>query len=737
MNVSPFFTRRLPFALAVLCSLLTGIGAFSSQVTAQIEPPLADLSQRLGQATLITYACNFDAQTNALRIIAGLAGADARPIPADGFTISAQVGGGIGVLGQERIRITPITRRAPMRIVVVFDVTDTMPLAEMVRAFSLSFADELDPNDEVALITFSADIAPTTQFYIDKNRLVTEHLLAATPRPGDNRVYDALLEGVNAFTNGGDQRQAVVLITDSGRRNTDQTASADIVARARQLGVQIYPVAFFYEDAPDPEELIALADQTGGYAWVYNADRSRVAVGAAVGDYLNQLVRLLNSEVEITVDLAGVTIPVDAAQGLPVDLVIDPANERTLSASITCPVRPLDHAIRFLNIDDGTTLTVPLNVNVETTSETDLSDSRVVYFLNDVVVRSTTERFYRLDVPALAPGAYELRAELRGRNEQVLASTPTLTIYVQQGLRLNTLDGAQTNLAGEVQFQAIVNLNMNLRDVQFRISRRDTPETAEPFGAGVAPVQDDGRAVLTVPDIQAEVARLFPGDPAGSAYVVSAIVPGESPDVPLLAVSDPLAITVSDQPFVPGAAANQAGNASASVNRPSALGSLVSPESWVYQPFTLPIALIVMLVILNILMFRQVGRARIRRMIAVQDRHELSDRLMAITVRRAGIVKTHPLTKKTVYIGRGSQNDLNVGDDVAISRQHGVVMWRRNDWYFANRSGRVVSRVNGRRRRGYVLHRLEPITEIQIGNTHLYFHSNAQQDISEMTKTNL
>ena len=64
-------------------------------------------------------------------------------------------------------------------------------------------------------------------------------------------------------------------------------------------------------------------------------------------------------------------------------------------------------------------------------------------------------------------------------------------------------------------------------------------------------------------------------------------------------------------------------------------------------------------------------------------------------------------------------------------------MWRRNAWYYANRKSGIKTRINGRKYVGYALFKLEPVTEMEIGSAHLIFHSNAQQDISELTKTNL
>jgi pSer/pThr/pTyr-binding forkhead associated (FHA) protein len=124
-------------------------------------------------------------------------------------------------------------------------------------------------------------------------------------------------------------------------------------------------------------------------------------------------------------------------------------------------------------------------------------------------------------------------------------------------------------------------------------------------------------------------------------------------------------------------------------------------------------------------------------MINNPDHHELSPQVMTVTVHRGDTRRPHTLTKKTVFIGRGSSNDINLGDDPNISRQHGVIMWRRRAWYYSNRKGQVSARINGRRYKGLILYKLEPVTEIEIGATLLLFHSSAQQDVSDFIKTNL
>jgi hypothetical protein len=90
-----------------------------------------------------------------------------------------------------------------------------------------------------------------------------------------------------------------------------------------------------------------------------------------------------------------------------------------------------------------------------------------------------------------------------------------------------------------------------------------------------------------------------------------------------------------------------------------------------------------------------------------------------------------------MYVGRGSGNDIGLEDDSNVSRQHGVFMWRRGSWWFANRKPKVKTKIDGKLYRGYVVRKLQPMMEIQIGDFQLVYHSNAQGDMSDLIKTNL
>jgi hypothetical protein len=740
-------------ALFVLCLLVFGgLCFFPSTANAQTAPtPVFDPNQTSGQAGFLVYECQFHPQTNTVTLNAALAGADARSMPPGTYTMAiSEVGTGL-TIPPDHVQIAPITTRPPLQMILVVDRTDTMPISEVVGAFSSSMASQLDPQDQVALLTFGSDISPLTQFYTDKNRLITDNLVGVKLQSGDNRLYDSLYEALDYFQNSTNttSRRVILAITDSGRRGTQQVATDDVIARAIKANTQIYFISFLYTDHPDVEDMFKISQASNGFGWVFSGARSRVAVGTAVQQYLTNMIRDLSSEVSIRIDLNGQNLTLTDT-GVVFQVTVTSANDRTMTTQINCPVQSLHHSIAFTNVQDNNVFNGPVNVNVDVHSDMDLSSTHIAFWLNDVIVQNTTSQAYTINAPDLQPGVYTLRAELRDQQDQVLATTPTLDTYVQQSLQLNTLAGKTNDLSGSVQFQATAGLGIRLPDIQFRVGTAANPSITFPLGSGTAPVQDNGSAILTIDNIHDALKSIFPNE-QGRNFVISAFVLGTSSDVPLLARSNLLAFNVVTAPANPESDAEIAANAANGTNSnsgnnviangtpaPAGLQLVTAQISALNtNPIILPALFIIFMLALNILLFRQVQRSRVYRAIHVPDDIDLSDRLMAVTIRRAGTIKTYPLTKNTIYVGRGSQNDINVGDEAAISRSHGVVMWRRGDWYYANRNPHSSARIDGKRYRGYKMHKLLPVAEIEIGSTHLYFHSNAQQDISELTKTNL
>ncbi len=609
--------------------------------------------------------------------------------------------------------------RQPIRMVVVLDTTSTMPLVDTINAISTQLFPQLEFNDQVALVTFSQNVSPVTAFFTDKNRLVNEYMLGLQVTGGNNRIYDAIQDGVRALGNPpSGTRNVVVVVTDSSRREVAQASLNDIITRANADKIQIYPVALFTQDRPDADELKTLAERTNGYAWVYNNLNDPTSVSAlqqGLSTIMNQLVTTLNQEARLLVDLSSV--PLQDARDITLKVTVSLTTGTVLSDSITCPAprvqavvvsTSIPNTISFVNDLTPITTSQPLDITVNVQTSLPASEQLIVFLQNGQIVQSSKSLTYTFNTPTLVPGAYSITAQLRNLDNTVFATTEgALSVNAQQVLTLNVVDGALNAPDRPVRIESLSNPTIALPDVRFTINPASDTANRKLITGGVVPVQG-GNATLTIPNLRAEIQRLFPNTPDATSFEIRAVIPGPAESAPTLAESAPLTFVYT-----------------------------VPPPPPIDTGLALVAALTTALFLLNVLVFFRVGRARVRRMIFRPDGYEMPNRLMAVTVYRDAMKQTNTLTKKTITLGRGSNNDINLGDDNKVSRQHGVIMWRRQEWYYTNRKPDVFVRIGGRRYRGFKLVRLEPVTEIEIGDARVFFHSNSQQDITELTRTNL
>ncbi|NOG48547.1 MAG: VWA domain-containing protein [Chloroflexi bacterium] len=192
-----------------------------------------------------------------------------RPMAQDVTLLQVQQRGQTAPLSRDDVIVEPQAERPPLRLVIVLDITDTVPLVELTAVLSESLLAELLPEDEVALITFGDTVAPVTPFTANKQQFADDYLTGLRVTPGDNRLYDAIAAALDSFPFAPETRRAVLVITDSGRRVLEQTPSAAIIAQARQDKTQIYNIAFVSRDQPDIEEPTTISTEAGGYTWYY------------------------------------------------------------------------------------------------------------------------------------------------------------------------------------------------------------------------------------------------------------------------------------------------------------------------------------------------------------------------------------------------------------------------------------------------------------------------------------
>ena len=717
------FRRTFVVALTAL-----GLGTVGG-VLAQANDSLT----RTDQAAFLALTCAYNDATSRNEITAALAGPGGAALAEGELSAVTVARAGGEPLPAEAVSAAPLDPRAPVNLVLVLDTTDTMPLDEIKGLLldpNRGFLPDLLPEDQVSLVPVDSSVAGPTPFTTDKNSIYNDQVADLGVREGQNVIYEGIQAAVGATAPNSPTRQVILVITDSGygsgeRADDAEALVSDIITVAQASKAQIFPISFSSlnsQNVPDADLLNRLATDTGGVAWTHSGDKSVRAITDAVSTALQEFYGTLAQEVAISADLTG--LDPDDTGFIPLDLSVALASGATLTSAVACPPPPVagqevvtpEFTIAFRNLVPDKLITEPLLVQVVAAPEP-LPDGAIFrFFLDDNPTDSDTPEF-TVDPAAIDPGAHTLGVQLRDSAGERLATTPTVTFYTQRALGLTTGEGGTVNLSGPLTLQ-VGNVSPNIGAVEFTML--DANDPTKTLSLGTAAPQD-GTATLNVPNIQDAANTLLPGQTDGWNVQIVAQAAAASPDSPLLGVSNTLNLSVQAKPQD---VVSQVFADPTTANQVVGIGA--------------PILVTLLLIIVDFVIWGQIKKARIKKKINRPDGYDLSPNLMQLTVSRGGQRQTFVLTKKTMYVGRGTGNDISLDDDANVSRQHGVVMWRGQKWYYANRKPKVKARVNGKTLKGLAMVKLENPTEINIGDFQIVFHgSEMQRDISDLVKTNL
>jgi hypothetical protein len=708
------FRNKLFFVMLMLfLALGSALGVSAQQdITSSNEPGLS------------AYTCAFNAELGVAQIRASLFDETGGSVPLDGANVSVSRVGASAPLTPENAVSSPSETRPPLRVIIVLDVTDTMPLDGVIDTLINTFLLTLAVEDEVALVTAGSSVTDPTQFYVDKGTLANDHLFDLTVQQGDNLINDGILRALSATQPNSPARQVVLVIADSAPQ-VQQASNEEIITRAQASQTQIIPIALHTQaGSPDDETLFSLAEATSSFGFAYDGDKRVGEIQSGLQTIFGRILALMNNEIVINTNLADQTP--DETGFIPFDVSVDLGNGTTLTDRVSCPPPPVasadpsipvlpTFAIAFTNIVDGLNVNAPVLVEVGVQPFDALPlDAQFRFILDDEQAQDGPEPSFNFNPQALDPGRHTLRVQLRDVAGEVLATTPTTTVFTQRELALTAASGVTTNVSGPLTI-VVANGSANMAGVQLRAAEANAPDITYPIGSAQFA---NGTASFEIADIQAEAGRLFPqqGDtPQGWNLLITAISGGATPeDPPLGTTRVPLVLSVAaPQPF--------------------SLDSLA-------QGPAAPIAAIVVALVLNGVLFSLGKKAAMKRTIAAADKRDLPQQLMCVTVSRGGAGRqTHMLTKKTTLVGRGSGNDIQLEDDANVSRQHGAIIWRGGKWYFANRKDKLKTKVNGKAYKGMMMAKLDDPTDVEMGSYQLVFHSAEQQkrDLADLVKTNL
>ena len=147
----------------------------------------------------------------------------------------------------------------PLSVAVGLDRSFSMTPDRLLvaKAAGRAFVEALRPGDKVMVVSIGSDTQTVAALSID--RAAAREAIDRVDRWGTTPLYDATLDAIEAIRPGGGRR-ALLLLSDGDDRGS-RIPGLDLVERARQSDVLVYPIAIGRKPVPLFAELAAA---TGG-----------------------------------------------------------------------------------------------------------------------------------------------------------------------------------------------------------------------------------------------------------------------------------------------------------------------------------------------------------------------------------------------------------------------------------------------------------------------------------------
>ena len=219
------------------------------------------------------------------------------------------------------LRVVPIGETdTPVGVVLVIDTSGSMrdrAKIEAARAAAKQFVSQKGPNDQIALVAFSAQPRVVSNFTSDSNLL--NGAIDGLTATGDTALWDAVRLGSGLFVEHPELQANMVLLSDGA--DTSSLASAGD-ARASVLGAKasVYAIGLLGGAEFDEGGLKSLASASGGQ-YVATSNPTELAQlyqriqGAIQSQYELSFSSTAANVVNVTVSVAGASVKASAPVG--------------------------------------------------------------------------------------------------------------------------------------------------------------------------------------------------------------------------------------------------------------------------------------------------------------------------------------------------------------------------------------------------------------------------------------
>jgi Ca-activated chloride channel family protein len=165
----------------------------------------------------------------------------------------------------------------PLSLAIAVDRSFSMPPATLgaARSAASRFVSELRPDDQVMVIGIGSEVETLAPLSTD--RAAARDALMRLDKWGTTPLYDATASAIDVIQ-AARGRRALILLSDGNDRYSE-TKPADLVGRARQKDVLVYPIALGRQR---PDVFAELATVTGGRSFQATDERALTTTLGAI-----------------------------------------------------------------------------------------------------------------------------------------------------------------------------------------------------------------------------------------------------------------------------------------------------------------------------------------------------------------------------------------------------------------------------------------------------------------------
>ena len=181
--------------------------------------------------------------------------------------------------------------RSPLSVALVIDTSQSLNGEPMsaTRDAARRFIDAMQPDDEVALVSFNHAVNVVSNWTKDRTRLHAG--LDGLAASGSTAMYDAVWKTLSLFTSRAYQRAAIVVISDGADSASDRTPT-QLKQQLADTDLFIYWIAVDDANARpatrvNPYAIAEIAAQGNGYSEVIPGTKDLDAALGRVSDELN------------------------------------------------------------------------------------------------------------------------------------------------------------------------------------------------------------------------------------------------------------------------------------------------------------------------------------------------------------------------------------------------------------------------------------------------------------------